>query len=162
MNCNRFRRDLPDWLRGGLMEIEIEKMAAHSATCRACAREEAFERHLRSTWKALPETPPAPEFWPRVAAALDNQRQAPRLGWRPARWAAASVFAAGALCAVILANRPAMETPYSLAAVDVNEQKVIQMVTELRQLPDFESERMAMDPPHLRNRAILLGVSEEK
>ena len=159
MNCNRFRRDLPDWLRGGLNERDIAAMAAHSSDCRGCAREEAMERHLRGVWKSLPESPPVPEMWPKVAAALEQ----PSKSWwpvlRPARLAMASAFALGALCAVIWSQNPG-EPKNETVLAPVNGQHVIEMFQELRQLPDPDRERTAMEPPHLRHAAMILGDSD--
>jgi hypothetical protein len=118
---------------------------------------------MRSAWKSLPETPAAPEMWPRIAAAIDMPSRAPRFSWRSPKLAAASVFAAGALFALLLVNGPGGDSGTTPSPVSISEeQKVIQMVSELRELPDLEAERMAMDPPHLRNSTILLGRIEER
>src|SRR5688572_17190202 len=106
MNCNRFRRDLPDWLRGDLKDTQGAGMSEHASACRTCAREEAMERHLRGVWNAMPDSPAVPEMWPKVAAALE----APSRSWwpalRPARLAMASAFALGGLCAVLWSQNP--------------------------------------------------------
>ena len=170
MNCNRFRRDLPDWLRGGLNENEAGALRAHSAECRACAREEALERHLRGVWSSMPAPTREPELWPRVAAALDGPAPGSRPQWFPARLAVGSVFALGALCALLLSQNGALAPPDNGPTPFVatgtltiaEEQKVVRMVNELRELPELEAERLALEPPHLRNAAMFLGEGERE
>jgi len=164
MNCNRFRRDLPDWLRGDLKEMDVAAMSAHSSTCRACGREEALERHLRGVWKSVPEAPPVPEMWPKVAAALETPSRSWQPIFRPARLAMASAFAFGALCAVLWSqNSGQVDSPVPPDGTVISvreEQHVIDVVRELRQLPDPDRERTAMEPPHLRHAAMMLGESD--
>ncbi len=157
MNCNRFRRDLPDWLRGDLKDANIAAMSAHSSGCRTCAREEAMERHLRGVWKSVPDSPAVPEMWPKVASALDS----PSKSWwpvlRPARLAMGSAFALGALCAVLWSQNPGPGGPgHGGPVTDREEQKVVEMVRELREIPEIDGES------HLRHAALFLGESERK
>ena len=163
MSCKLFRRDLPDWLRGNVT-IESGVMEAHAADCRECAREEALERHLRGAWKSMPAPDRTPEVWPRIAAALDGH--SPRITLRPARLALGSAFALGAICAVLYTN---MSSPVSpgvrgpdVVGAPVNERRGVEMVQELRRIPDLDSERLAMEPPHLVHEALFLGAGERK
>jgi anti-sigma factor RsiW len=165
MNCRLFRRELPDWLRGMLNESESAAMETHRAECRFCAKEEALERHLRGAWKSMPESPREPEVWPRVAAALDRPRATGRLRWRPAGLALGSAFAVMGLIALLISQNgsisgpPPNERPTTVISA-AEERRVVQMVEELRRIPDLESDRMALEPPHLRNAAVFLGASE--
>ena len=174
MKCRDFQTFLPDWIAGKLSENLAGQMLAHYAACKACSRAAEDERDLRDRWRNLPDLRETPDLWPRLAARLNalNERPAklPFFLPRLRLYTLGGALAAAALCAVVLWPRPSAvvfppDNPsQTLVPPDVDEQHVVQLVSDMRQMPDPESDTSLVAPPHYRpvERSILLGVRESR
>ncbi len=97
MTCEKFRDRVFDFLQGMLEEREA--FEAHRASCATCARSlqgiELNEQVLSSA--RVPKAPA--DLWPRIAAAISQDRVVP---FRRIRYAAAGAVAAAALLVVAI------------------------------------------------------------
>jgi anti-sigma factor RsiW len=163
MKCREFDTHMADWVAGRLSVEQCARLEAHCAACPACARAADAERRLRARWQELPPVREGIDLWPRVAARLETPAPAPRfLFARRLVWGGALATAA----LVVLLVRPAPPPqPYTPAWNDgrVNERKVVQMVAELKQIPDPENDIVLSEMHDYRpNTRLLLTGSERK
>lgn len=157
MKCNQFEIDLADWVRQRLPEDASLKMERHASECASCASEAALERRMAAAWQAMPDAPPAPELWPKVAARMERPERRPWFAWNLGRLAVGGSLAAGAVCAAFFMHF--MGTPNSEnntnIATGVDEHKVVTMVAQMRELPESDPDALAPDT-HMR-RDLMLG-----
>jgi ferric-dicitrate binding protein FerR (iron transport regulator) len=165
MKCRDFETLLPDWIAGRLSENAAGQMLAHYAACKTCSTAAEDERDLRNRWRSLPDLRDTPDLWPRLAARLSAQHELPArrspFAMRLRLYTLGGALAAAALCAVVLWPRPPAVTVRSgdPGQTDVDEQHVVQLVSDMRRMPDPESDTSLVAPPHYRpvERSILLG-----
>lgn len=169
MKCRDFDENLGEYTAGRLSGSLRAQMTAHSANCPACALKETQERELRMRFREARPVPECPDLWPQLARQLQNQPM--QTVFRPI-WAYGSAVAACMACAGLLwittSSRPPvtprqLTTSSSSAVAGADEQRVVNMVLETRQMPSTQSEALLTNVQERRDdeRAILLGGSVE-
>jgi hypothetical protein len=117
MNCETFRDRAFDFLQGSLRDPAA--FEAHRASCAACAGAlDGIRRNDRILAAARVPTAPA-DLWPRIAAAIGQDRAVP---FRRLRIAAFAAAAAAVLLAVTVVA--ALRTPRMTPTIDLVVQEV--------------------------------------
>ncbi len=164
MNCHAFERALPDWIAERLPPEQANRMQAHHDACPVCQRAALAERALRQRWKDLPAPPEVPSVWPRLSARLEVAPHQPRFRPFPA-WAMGGAVAAAGLAGALLWMQTSRHQPNSPLpepvpiTANVDEQRVVRMVSEIHELPDSESDEFFSETQYHRQtqRRLLLG-----
>jgi hypothetical protein len=140
-------------------------MNAHHGVCKSCRQAALDERRLSLQWQKLPQAPRSVALWQRVVQRLDIP--APRQR-RPvfAAWSLGSAMAMVALlCAVLWPRLPdhrseeAKTSGLAIAAA-MDEHHIVQMVSEVQQLPDAESDTFIAETQ--RDRQVMSRVLRGK
>jgi anti-sigma factor RsiW len=82
MTCARIQHLLPAYSTDGLREGLRRAVAAHLATCPACAAELAALERAAAAFATLP-APEPPDLWPEIAAAIATPQPRWAPVWRP-------------------------------------------------------------------------------
>lgn len=172
MNCRMFEHLLPDWIGGRLPLEQSQRMQAHQSQCAVCREAAAEERVLRQRLRALPSEADPPSIWPRLSLQIASVPVKPRRTYFPT-WTLGSAVAAVGLAALLLLARSPHHSPIRPAPINtpisnpvttavVDERHIVQMISNIRQLPEEESDAFSSDAQQERQtqRRVLLGKEE--
>ncbi|HXG24295.1 MAG TPA: zf-HC2 domain-containing protein [Chthonomonadales bacterium] len=152
ISCKEFEDLLPEWVAGRLNGEQAAQMEQHRAACPTCVDAEAAESDLRARWRVLQTVQNTPDIRPRLAARLAEAAAASRALFMRRVAFVGSAFATAALCALMLSHT--MRGPKEEI---VNEARVVNLVTEMQQLPFPEEDRMLSILYRQEERLILVG-----
>jgi hypothetical protein len=156
MRCKEFETLLPDRVAGRLSEEWNTPMEQHRHSCPACAQAEAAEKEMRMRWRVLQTVNYTPDIRPRLASRLSEAAAASRTLLVRRVAFIGGAFATAALCALMLFHT--MSTPSFLEKREaVNEARVVDLVTEMQQLPSPEEDHMLSILYRQEERLILVG-----
>lgn len=123
MNCRTFEMQVADWLSGRLPDSIADRMAAHKATCPACAGIADAEARMRRQWSDLRTPAASADLWLKVESRIAQPSFKPsRLVFNKAyRWAAAACVLAIIVPVVMSANSVTKvpQTPIAPPVVNV-------------------------------------------
>jgi len=147
MKCSEFEHHLPDWIGDQLPFAQAQRMLEHHQNCGACQQASAYERDLRLRWQELPAPPVNPALWTRLAQRIDSappSRSRARFSMVP-NWAMGSALAMVVLTCVVLSahlseHRLGAPPSYVSMTAPIDEHHIVQMVGEVQQLSDAESD----------------------
>lgn len=82
MNCEKYRKLLPDYIRGDLTEETLNEFENHLNTCAVCADETSDMEELWHELHNIPQAEPSPDAIRRfsgvLTACVDSMREIPR------------------------------------------------------------------------------------
>lgn len=160
MKCPEFNRHLPDWIAGHLSHEQNQQMQAHHTTCMTCQKTTIAERELRLRWQYLPSPPDVPALWPQLSQHIENTPSQRRFVPYSPRILGLGFAALGLSLIVLLARLPGQPvetvgTSHGVVITDVDESHVVQIVREIRQLPENENDILLDETQQDRRRLLL-------
>ena len=170
MNCDQHEDAIGDFMDGSIEPGVAEALAAHLADCVSCRALTDDLRAIRSAALTLERQVPPARTWPRIAAAVEQQRRSRGFGWwswRPLAVAAVVVLMSSATWLMLGPASPGASSgtsspDFDLPATEAHYQMAIAGLEQITDAGGMELDPMTAEILKVNLTVIDMAIGESR